>query len=168
MQETVRAWIASAASECGLQVTFLSPTDSRAKRRELAALFGDASSMRERISSESIGGGFAVQHPDSWRWPPEFVGTQDTVLLFADEHRMQELVAIHGSRDLLQLLENTPSFPFYICDLQGTYLIAVDHHDYLIAAGGARSWAEGLVKRHEAWVRSLHGSGPAQGGASGS
>jgi hypothetical protein len=101
----------------------------------------------------------SVQHPDSWSWVDEFL-TDEPVLFFYDSNLNGDdaMFRIPSGRDVVTLLRECSSFPFYVTNDALDYVICHNDHDYIVGAGRAKAWVESLTPRHEEWAQSLRKS----------
>lgn len=80
-------------------------------------------------------------HPDGWRAIPHHVGPSPCLLITENAFGIWRC---ESGGDLLELLEDTPGFEFYVCDLDMNFLLCHNHHDYLIGWGDAVAWIDAL------------------------
>jgi hypothetical protein len=50
------------------------------------------------------------------------------------------MFALARRRDAVAVLAESTGFEFYLTDIDATFLLCFNHHDFLIAAGDARPW----------------------------
>lgn len=98
---------------------------------------------------EAVSDCASVQNADAWEWIADFVGARPCVLLF-DASEEVEMFGVPSGEALESLLANCSQFEFYVTDVDASYLICFNHHDFLICCGDARAWLEGLDVDSEA------------------
>jgi hypothetical protein len=134
--------ILTAASELGIEVKELSPEETVRVRSDLSERFGDNrhlltfGNMRDKIS---------VQSPDGWEGLGEFLAPTPHVLFYdgpGDLDRSSVLIE-DGSR-IPDLIAETFGFPFYVTDLNQTFVVGQTDDDYMVGAGRARDWVSSL------------------------
>ena len=111
----------------------------------------DRDRLRERVFSrygrrsyrvwETLHDCASVQDSEAWQWIVDFIGARSCVLLF-DLAEEVEMFHVPSGSALDQLLQDTFGFEFYVTDLEGSYLICFNHHDFLVCCGSARAWLE--------------------------
>jgi hypothetical protein len=82
-----------------------------------------------------------VLRRDGWQLIPTFVGIENCLLI---TERASAVWRLDSGKDLIMILQECPPFEFYVCDITFTFLICFNHHDYLIAWGGANLWVSRL------------------------
>lgn len=82
-----------------------------------------------------------IQNAEAWRWMGEYAG-QRAVVVFFDAVEDDRMIEIASGMDLTRVLETCPLFESYSTDLDASYLLCFNHHDFLIAVGGAIPWLE--------------------------
>lgn len=80
-----------------------------------------------------------VQNSDAWEWITDFVAERDCVLLF-DFFEEVEMFHVPSGLALDTVLANSYHFEFYVTDMDATYLIGFNHHDFLVCCGTAKAW----------------------------
>ena len=68
-------------------------------------------------------------------------------MLLFDLDEEDEMLHVPSGASLDQLLHRTSGFEFYVTDLEGTYLICFNHHDFLVCCGSAKAWLEQREQR---------------------
>jgi hypothetical protein len=118
----------------------------------------DAAVTRDRVfsryASPTRGGALwerladvvSVQDADGWKRIAEYAGDHPGILFFnsEDEPAMFEFTR---RRDVVAVLAECTGFEFYLTDIEATFLLCFNHHDFMIAAGDARSWLLSCVQR---------------------
>lgn len=126
-----------------LGVTLL-PEDraSQIRERVMGAWRKD---RRRRLLWEQLAGS-SVQDPEGWRRIPDYVGDAGCVLFF-DESTCDDLLAVPSGAALRTLLEESYHFEFYVTGTGDDYVLAFNHHDFLVGAGSAEAFVERLRRR---------------------
>ncbi len=75
---------------------------------------------------------------ESLRLLRDYVQDRHCVLLFNPPER--EGFEFQNGSELVHVLEECPRLEFYVTDWQASFLVIVNHHDVVIAAGGAMDW----------------------------
>jgi hypothetical protein len=87
----------------------------------------------------------AIQHPDAWQRLGEFLAPVPH-MVFYDSPGFQDRAGalISDGRRLPDLIGETFGFPFYITDLEQSFVVGMNDHDYMIGVGLAKPWVESL------------------------
>ena len=91
----------------------------------------------------------SIQDSNAWSWIGDFVRERNCVLFFdlADE---VEMFHVPSGPSLDVLLGDTYGFVFYVTDVEASYLIGFNDHDFLICCGDAQEWLEVRLARSSA------------------
>jgi len=131
-----------AANEIGAQVAVLPKDSSKALHEELLTRFSIRKSMT-RIW-EGMANAAVVRDPNGWRLISEFLKEAPVIMLFDIVDDSGALRFERGS-DVTQVLAASVGFEFYLTNDSIEYILAFNHHDFLIGDGSARQWIIGLV-----------------------
>lgn len=124
------------AHKLNVNMSELSEDAQRSLREKLVTKFSDSECyymwkcLKERES---------IQIEEPWTWLKEFTATIPTVLLFDRSEDNMALVFKTGI-DAVSVLEECFRMEFYLTDMQATFLLCCNHHNYLIASGTALNW----------------------------
>lgn len=91
-----------------------------------------------------------MHDPDGWRRISEYV-TGVAILLIEGSDDDHLGFRFEDRTELTRVLEESSNFVFYVTDPAGSYLLAFNDHDYLIAAGTARAWLSALTLTRSRW-----------------
>ena len=80
--------------------------------------------------------------PEGWRRVGAF-SSDAANLLVRDGHGVCAF-RFASSQDIPRVLAECSGFEFYVCDEMRSYLLAFNHHDFLIGAGTAAHWLGSL------------------------
>ncbi|HEY0464050.1 MAG TPA: hypothetical protein VGC79_07570 [Polyangiaceae bacterium] len=134
--------LASAIKTAGARARISPNRDSSTLLSELRARFGAADQsgeLWERLSSS-----FGYRDDDAWRLASDFTSGQRCLLLVPPRFE-STVFEFDDGVELTRVLEQCSGFEFYVTDDGLSYVLCANHHDYLIAAGSAKIWLEGLV-----------------------
>ena len=116
----------------------------------------EASTIRERVLErytesdrrgalwERLRDVVSVQNADAWKWLGDYAGDDAGVLFFNAEDE-SEIFEFEHRRDIVSALTECTGFEFYVTNRESSFVLCFNHHDFLIAAGDARTW---LVSLH--------------------
>jgi len=83
----------------------------------------------------------SVQNGSGWELIPKFVGDLPCLVFLPLASAIWRFA---DGAELLKFLRETPHFEFYVCDIQATYLVCFNHHDFIIGWGRCTTWVEQL------------------------
>lgn len=95
---------------------------------------------------ETINNRFSIQNKESWAWVGEYSPNDKTFMLFLDNQNETGVVFEKGMC-IPKVLWNCTGFEFYLTNHNVDYIIAFNHHDYLIASGMAEEWLKSKIKQ---------------------
>lgn len=101
--------------------------------RERFGLNARATFLWDATVSEHV----AFECPSGWQLIPRFIGASECLMF---ESRARTIWRFGSGDDLLRVLEDAPALEYYVCDVEVTYLLCHNHHDYLIGWGAAAAW----------------------------
>lgn len=84
----------------------------------------------------------SIRHPDAWQWVDDFVRNSEVILFFNSGDDLA-MFRVNGT-DLVAILGEFTD-EFYVTNENGDFLIAYNHHEYLVACGTAKPWLEGFT-----------------------
>lgn len=87
----------------------------------------------------TAGGCTSVQDKEGWQWIRDFIGWRSCVIFF-DPIDEVEMFYVPSGMMLHELLGNTFGFVFYVTDMDGSFLISFNDHDFLKCCGSAQPW----------------------------
>lgn len=129
--------IVEACNATGCSVTQLNNEESTTVRtcieEKYAASHGQ-SPLWERLEGEC-----SKYDPDGWRAISEFP-FDNMVTMFFDKENETTMYSMNSCRDVVRLLCECPGFVFYITDVNCSFLLCHNDHDYLIGSGTAKDW----------------------------
>jgi hypothetical protein len=105
--------------------------------KEVYAVFGDASMRWPLWDHLRAGEGLHVVR--GWHLASEFLDGAPALLLFEPKDEMSYFV-FDVATDIVSVIDECYGFEFYITNPLQSYLLAFNHHDFLIGAGLAREW----------------------------
>jgi hypothetical protein len=82
-----------------------------------------------------------ILNPDGWNLIASFVGINDCYIFQSKAQRIWKLT---DGASLLDILEDSPGFEFYVCDRRADYLLCHNHHDFVIGWGSAERWVRDI------------------------
>lgn len=82
----------------------------------------------------------------AWLFIQEFVGSMDSIVLFANPDQGLFMFELTSGRDLTHLIGECFGFPFYVSAKPFDFLICLDDNNCLMCTGTAKEWGESLVK----------------------
>jgi len=96
---------------------------------------------------------FSVKSDESWKWIVDYESTKECFMFFEPNKERTGFI-FPNKKSLTDTIGECFLFVFYITDLDSSYLIAQNDHDYLIASGDeAIQW---LKARTESIRSRLH------------
>lgn len=130
-------WIIDAADRLSVPYSILDDGETRTLISEIESRFlfpCEGKPIWERIRNP-----VSRKSENAWSMACDYVGNHPCHLLVegASDARAIRMV---GIPDLKTVLGECPAFEFSLCGLESEYLLAANHHDYLIAAGSAAAW----------------------------
>ena len=133
--------IMSVASELGIAIKELSSEDSKVIIGNVKKLYatGTKTTLWENITDCC-----SINDSNAWQWINEFIGDKESILFFNENDERKAFLIVNGT-DLVTILSETYGFEFYITNKKTTYLLAFNHHDYLIACGDSEKWLKSKV-----------------------
>ena len=132
--------VLDAARDVGAPVAVLPPGASDAIRQQVVARYVGRDDVQPMW--EHLRGATGVQDPEAWRWIGRFL-TEDPVLLLFDLAEERLVVRVDHGTQLVPVLAAAVRFEFYVTNDSYDFLLCVNHHDFLLAAGSAVGWLEG-------------------------
>ena len=81
----------------------------------------------------------ALQDRYAWKLIQDFLPHEPGLLLFNPKDDAS-MFRFSDASDIFRVLSESYRFEFYITDEACSYLLCFNHHDFLIAAGGAVGW----------------------------
>lgn len=78
---------------------------------------------------------------DGWKLACEYVGDRE-VILFLDRREGEMMWELQNGSDLCCVIGECPPIEFYLTDANTSYVLCLNHHDYLIGAGACKPWLE--------------------------
>jgi hypothetical protein len=90
-----------------------------------------------------------MRDPDGWRLIDDYLTGSQFVVLF-DPEEDPDILTFPAGTLIAPLLEECPGFELYVPNREVSFLVAFNHHDYLIAAGDAIGWFQELRTRRNA------------------
>ncbi len=82
-------------------------------------------------------------NPDGWKFIADF-RRNSKKLLFTEPSKGIIVFEFNNSIDLVNMLDNSYGFVFYVTDINISYLLCFNDHDYLIGCGDAKYWVGSL------------------------
>jgi len=82
---------------------------------------------------------FSIRDEDSWMWMTDFPTEEPCILIFEYQYEKKG-IEFQRMEDLVNVIGESFNFVFYITSRKIDYLLTQNDHDYLIAAGRAKSW----------------------------
>lgn len=127
-----------AIAALGLSAVPLSAARTREIARQAEKFARPGSSpLWERLSATS-----SLQEPDGWRLIAGF-DIRGPIILFVEEPRACGF-EFETMVDVVAVLGETFGFVFYLVDVEASYLVAFNDHDFLIGAGLAAGWLDAV------------------------
>jgi hypothetical protein len=136
---------AEEAVKQGLEFDILTPIEAKRFHQGLLARFGSSKAGGWPLW-DGPSDFASVQDDLAWRWIGDWIENESCVLLWDPAYERRALRLAKG-RSLTGLLEEMYGTEFYVTDESISYMICFNHHDYLIAAGRAKSWLEQHPRR---------------------
>jgi len=132
--------ILEASNATGCTVTQLNDDEAsliRERIEEKYAATRGPSPLWERLEMD-----VSKYDPDGWRAIGDFP-LSDMVTMFFDRENETTMYSVKSCSDVVELLSECPGFVFYITDVNCSFLLCHNDHDYLIGTGEARDWVSG-------------------------
>ena len=129
--------VQTAAAEVGCKAVKVDQRVMEALRLLVWQRFTDAWSippMWEHLKDDSF-----ICASDAWSWVGEYVGSNDVIMFFDVDDDKSAVVFEDGS-SVVAALANSSGFVFYLTDLDASYVLCFNDHDFLIGAGAAVDW----------------------------
>ena len=143
MNHSIREDVVQAARLVHAEVRELKPAERDRIWALVAGRFAVTGRAVPRFLWEDVQGAAAVQDPEAWRWIADYAARRsEPAILFFNPADESAMFTFKDGAQVVPVLEETPSFEFYLTDPDVTYLLCFNHHDFLIAAGEAAAWLE--------------------------
>lgn len=133
--------IVNVAGELGIKLTELSSEEFEEIIVNVKNIYTAGTRM---ILWENIIDYFSVNDSSAWQWINEFIGDKESILFFNESDEKKAFLIGNGN-DLVTILSETYGFEFYVTNKKITYLLAFNHHDYLIACGDSKKWLKSKI-----------------------
>ena len=88
---------------------------------------------------ENLTDRMGVDYEYSWEWINDFLDNKE-VLFFFEPGDDRRVFRFYNGADVVDILNNSYGFVFYITDEQQSFLLSYNDHDNLIACGSAKEW----------------------------
>ena len=102
-------------------------------------VMGKYSSAQSSFLWEKIIDCVSIQDQNAWMLIEEFLFNSSFIMFF-DKGVDETMIELNPSTQLTKILEDCPGFVFYITNIDYTYLLCFNDHDFLIGAGSASKW----------------------------
>jgi hypothetical protein len=135
--------VSRAIQDAGVVARTASAREADELRRELELHYVERWPLWE-YDSRAI----AIQDPDAWRLLSSFLSNTEAFLLFNPDDD-QSVFWFESGRDIVSVVGESYGFEFYVTDRAATFYLSFNHHDFLVASGGAVPWLKGIINSRE-------------------
>lgn len=135
----IRDEILEVAQAVGADVVQLPFAEAERIRSQLLAKF--TSGNTSGYMWENLQNDVSLQDPDGWRWIADYADSEPVVILF-NSYQDPSMLLFATASQVAPVISECTGFEFYITDEDTNYLLAFNHHDFVIAVGAAVPWLQ--------------------------
>lgn len=143
--ETVAGEIRRACKELSIQYEEIPEEKVNEIRARIAARFTIEGKIGSGPLWERLAPAASVRHREGWSLLAQ--GPFVKSVLFFDAQEERHGFSFLHRKDLVAVLAETFGFEFYLSDEECSFVVAFNHHDYLIGAGAATDWVENIPEK---------------------